>query len=115
MEALKNYFIPILIISFIIFRFLKFKKIKGKIPILLQQGAVLIDVRTKHEFNQGSNPISINIPLSEINSILQKFNKEDIILICCASGVRSGTAVSILKSKGFKNAHNAGPWTNTLT
>jgi phage shock protein E len=77
---------------------------------LLQSGAVIIDVRTPSEFQQGHIKQSINIPLSEINQQLSKLKKQGKpIITCCRSGARSGNAASILTSAGIV-AYNGGPW-----
>jgi phage shock protein E len=78
---------------------------------LINQGAEIIDVRTKGEFASGHIKGSKNIPLNTLNSNLKHFkDKEKTYLLCCASGMRSGSAKSILKSKGYSNVHNAGSW-----
>lgn len=78
---------------------------------LLQQGAEIIDVRTKGEFTSGHIKGSKNIPLDTLNNNLKQLkDKEKTYLLCCASGMRSGSAKSILKSKGYNNVHNAGSW-----
>ncbi len=77
----------------------------------LALGAVVIDVRTPREFSGGSVKGSKNIPLDKISNKLntiQKWNKP--VITCCASGMRSGSAASILKNKGIE-AYNGGPWT----
>ena len=88
--------------------------IRNKLPTLLNEGAILIDVRSKGEFASGHNPQSINIPLDELNKESKNLDKTKAILLCCASGTRSGMAVGILKKNGFINVINAGPWSNTL-
>lgn len=112
---LQTYLIPALIILFFGWRFLKFKKTKSMIPHYLQQGAIIVDVRSAAEFSQGSSPLSINIPLGEIQNRTKDLDKTKPIILCCASGTRSGAAVGILKANGFNTVINAGPWTNTLT
>ena len=77
---------------------------------MLQRGALILDVRTKAEFRAAAHPKAINIPLDELEKGTQKLDSSKPILICCASGGRSGLAVSILKRKGFKDVHNLGPW-----
>ncbi|MEX2349961.1 MAG: rhodanese-like domain-containing protein [Flavobacteriaceae bacterium] len=78
---------------------------------LVNQGAEIIDVRTKGEFASGHIKGSKNIPLNTLNNNLKLFkDKEKTYLLCCASGMRSGSAKSILKSKGYSNVHNAGSW-----
>ncbi len=80
------------------------------VKALLAKGAQIVDVRTKAEFKAAAHPKSINIPLNELEKGSQKLDSSRPVLICCASGSRSGLAVSILKRKGFKEVHNLGPW-----
>jgi phage shock protein E len=113
-ENYQSTILPLLIIFFFIYRFLKFRGIKKKLPKLLDEGGILIDVRSKGEFASGHNPKSINIPLDELNQESKKLDKNKTIILCCASGTRSGVAVGILKKNGFHNVMNAGTWGNTL-
>jgi phage shock protein E len=115
LESLQSYLFPLIIIGFFGYRFYRFKKVKAEIPTLLKDGAVLIDVRTSAEYSAGHNPQSINIPLDKLNEESKKLDKSKTVLLCCASGTRSGMAVGILKKNGFNNVLNAGPWSNTLT
>jgi len=90
-----------------------FKKLFGpKVDLeqKLGKGAIIIDVRSPGEFTGGHVKGSKNIPLGSISSkvkTIQKWNKP--IIACCASGMRSGSAVRILKSNGIE-AYNAGSW-----
>ena len=78
---------------------------------LLKEGAVIIDVRSKGEFSGGHIKKSVNIPLDCIGSQLHLLkDKEQHIITCCASGMRSGMAKSVLKSKGYKNVYNGGSY-----
>ncbi len=77
---------------------------------LLEQGAVIIDVRTKGEFQGGHIKGSINIPLQSLESNLSKIKKDKPVITCCASGMRSASAKSILKSKGYTEVYNGGGW-----
>ncbi|MCB9233477.1 MAG: rhodanese-like domain-containing protein [Bacteroidia bacterium] len=77
---------------------------------MIREGAVVIDVRTPGEYKQGHAKGSVNIPLNELGNKLAKIKKyEKPIITCCASGMRSGSASSMLKSAGL-DAHNGGPW-----
>ena len=76
---------------------------------LVQNGALIIDVRSQGEFKSGHIKGSLNIPLPEIAGSLSKIPKNKVIITCCASGMRSGSAKGILKSKGY-DAHNGGSW-----
>jgi rhodanese-related sulfurtransferase len=42
---------------------------------------------------------------------MSKLNKNKPVITCCASGMRSGSAKGLLKSKGF-DAYNGGSWTS---
>ncbi len=77
---------------------------------LLKNGAVIVDVRTPGEFQGGHIKNSINIPLNNIGAQTGKLNKNKAIITCCASGMRSSQARSILLSKGFTEVHNGGGW-----
>lgn len=77
---------------------------------LLANGAKIIDVRTPSEYKSGHVRGSINIPLQELNQKLKKLNKKDIIITCCASGMRSASAKQILESNGFKEVYNGKGW-----
>ena len=77
---------------------------------LLSNGALLIDVRTPKEFSQGNVSGSQNIPLDKIEGKLKNIKElKKPIVLCCASGMRSGRATSILKQNGIE-AYNGGSW-----
>lgn len=77
---------------------------------LLEKGAVIIDVRTKGEYQGGHIKGSVNIPLQVLESNLSKIRKDKPVITCCASGMRSASAKSILKSKGYTEVYNGGGW-----
>ena len=79
---------------------------------LVKQGAVILDVRTSGEYSAGHIRNSVNIPVDRLSNSLGKFkNKNQPIITCCASGMRSASAKSILKSKGYTQVYNGGGWT----
>lgn len=70
----------------------------------------VIDVRTPAEFMGGHVAGSINIPLNEVEARLDEIKAIDgEIILCCASGGRSGQATGFLKSHGVK-CENGGGW-----
>lgn len=77
---------------------------------LVKDGAVILDVRTPGEYAGGHIKGSKNIPLQSIQQNLSKIPKDKVIITCCASGMRSGSAKSMLLSNGFKEVHNGGGW-----
>lgn len=79
---------------------------------LVQNGAQIIDVRTPGEFHGGHIKGSVNIPLQTLGNNLSKIKKDKPVITCCASGMRSASAKSILKSNGYSEVHNGGGWTS---
>lgn len=77
---------------------------------LMQQGATIIDVRSKGEYAGGHIKGSLNIPLDVLTNNISKIKKDKPVITCCASGMRSASAKSLLKSKGFIEVHNGGAW-----
>lgn len=71
---------------------------------------ILLDVRTKEEYEQGRIPGTVLIPLNDLeNQVTLKLeNKEAEIVVYCRSGNRSKRAVEILKSMGYTNVHDLG-------
>jgi rhodanese-related sulfurtransferase len=77
---------------------------------LIKSGkATIVDVRSPSEFLGGHVVGSINIPLQEVPKRLAEFKKMEHILLCCASGNRSGQATQFLKQNGIV-CENAGSW-----
>lgn len=77
---------------------------------LIKSGkATVVDVRTRAEFMGGHVKDSINIPLQELPERLEELKKMENIVLCCASGNRSGQATAYLKQQGIK-CENAGSW-----
>jgi phage shock protein E len=90
-----------------------FKKLFGPgtdYKLLVQNGAVIIDVRSPQEFDnghiKGSKNIPVNIIQREVHSI-KKMGKP--IITVCQSGARSGMAKGILKNAGIE-VYNGGSW-----
>jgi phage shock protein E len=76
----------------------------------LQKGAVIVDVRTKSEYEQGHVTGSKNIPLNEIKlktEMIRKWNKP--VVTVCRSGNRSAMAKKLLKAAGVE-VYNGGDW-----
>ena len=78
----------------------------------MEKGTVIIDVRSAGEFQTGHIKGSKNIPLNVISSKINDIKKLDKpVIACCASGMRSAQATSILKSNGI-DAMNGGGWSS---
>lgn len=76
----------------------------------INKGAIVIDVRTSEEFNQGHLEGAINIPYDLIDSNLDKIGneKDKTVVVYCRSGRRSGIAKNTLEGLGYKNVLNGG-------
>lgn len=77
---------------------------------MIEAGAPIVDVRTPAEFKQGHIKGSVNIPLDQIGGKINKIKKMgQPVILCCASGMRSGRATAALKRAGME-AYNGGSW-----
>ena len=80
---------------------------------LVKKGALILDVRSKSEYDGGYIKDSINIPVDQLQKNLSKLkDKDKTIITCCASGMRSASAKSILQNNGYKNVYNGGGWSS---
>lgn len=79
---------------------------------MIAKGAIVVDVRTPAEFAGGHVKGSVNIPLDQLQVRMKQLSKDKVIITCCASGMRSATAKSILQGNGFSQVYNGGSWTS---
>ena len=88
---------------------------KNNIKDALKKGAVIIDVRTPHEYDSGKIPGSINIPIDRVSASIERIRSmKKPVIVCCESGMRSNTAKTILKSAGLQEVYNGGSWESVL-
>lgn len=83
---------------------------KPNLAELISEGAVILDVRSKGEFQQGHIKGAVNIPLDQLEKQLGKLKRDKQYITCCASGMRSASAKSLLRKKGFDHVENGGSW-----
>jgi phage shock protein E len=77
---------------------------------LVNNGAVIIDVRSPGEYKDGHINGSKNFPLDTIRSKVNELKKlGKPVITVCRSGTRSGFAKNILKSAGME-VYNGGAW-----
>jgi rhodanese-related sulfurtransferase len=78
---------------------------------LVKNGATILDVRSKSEYAGGHIKGSINISVDTLRNNLGKLkDKNKPIITCCASGMRSASAKSILTANGYTQVYNGGGW-----
>lgn len=70
--------------------------------------AVLLDVRSNQEYNEGHLQGSINIPLYDLGIYIDDIllDTDTYIVTYCQSGMRSKEAIEILRKKGYKNVYS---------
>lgn len=90
------------------------KRVLAMLPDLKKEGAMLVDVRSAAEFSSASAPGTVNIPLQELGSRLAEIPKSAPVVLCCASGTRSGMAKMMLKKNGYPRVYNIGTWNKFL-
>lgn len=81
---------------------------------LVDEDAILIDVRTLAEFNSGHLDDAINLPVENIANLIEEkvADKETKIVVYCRSGNRSATAGQTLIDMGYKNVYDMGGMSN---
>jgi len=78
--------------------------------IIKENQGTIVDVRTIDEFRGGHVAGSINIPLQEIGARMEEVqNLKTPLILCCASGNRSGMATQMLSMQGIE-CYNGGSW-----
>ena len=87
--------------------------IKTDYAQLVKDGAVILDVRSKGEFDGGHIRGAVNIPVDQLRNSLNRLkDKRKPIITCCASGMRSASAKSILLASGYAEVYNGGGWSS---
>ncbi len=78
----------------------------------MRDGALVLDVRSAGEFTAGHLPGAVNLPLSEIETAIERKvkSKEQVVLLYCQSGVRSSEARRKLRAMGYERAFNIGSY-----
>ncbi|MGL4830298.1 MAG: rhodanese-like domain-containing protein [Vibrio sp.] len=75
---------------------------------MVDENALLVDVRTVEEYAQGHLENALNWPLSDIETAFQAVEKNRPIVVYCRSGNRSGIAQKYLIEQGYTQVHNGG-------
>ena len=82
------------------------KKVDDKILLdahkAVENGAVIIDVRTSKEYGVHHLTNAMNIPLQELSRSLARVPKDRVLVLYCQSGSRSSSAAQILSQRGWK-------------
>ena len=84
------------------------QSLNQEVQTLLSKNAIVIDVRTKEEFQMAHYKDALNIPYDEIEKHIKKLEayKDKPIILYCRSGRRASIAKQTLEKYGFKNVLN---------
>ena len=76
--------------------------------LINREDAQVIDVRQAEEFAAGHLPEAKNVPLAKLADRINEIErfKDKPVIVCCASGMRSGKACGELRKLGFAKVHN---------
>nr|BDT30563.1 rhodanese-like domain-containing protein [Myxococcus sp. MH1] len=78
------------------------QELSQKARQLVADGAVLLDVRTPQEFQQGHPEAARNIPVQELPQRVKEVGPPGTpVVVYCAAGGRSAVATQILRANGF--------------
>ena len=78
--------------------------------LIKENKGTIVDVRTRAEYSGGHVAGSVNIPLNEIPLRMVELEAMDgPLILCCASGMRSGQAANYLDRQGME-CLNGGSW-----
>ena len=81
--------------------------------IINNPSATIVDVRSEGEFSMGNVAGSLNIPLDTVPDRVEDFKSmSKPLVLCCASGNRSGQALGFLQQHGVEDRHNGGGWSD---
>lgn len=76
---------------------------------LIEQGALLLDVRTRDEFQDGHVSRAVNIPVQELAQRISEVGpKTRPVVVYCRSGGRSAAAAQLLTQAGYQ-VRDIGP------
>ena len=110
----EKYWPFMLLVAWFGYKWWNTKRVIAMLPELKKNGATFVDVRSAAEFVSSNAPGTINIPLQELGSRLGEIPRSAPVVLCCASGTRSGMAKMMLKKKGYPNVYNIGTWSKFL-
>ncbi len=83
---------------------------------MINNGALLVDVRTSGEFNEGHLPGAKLIPVKEVEKRIAEFgeDKDRTIVLYCKGGVRADKVETMLKKHGYTQVFNAGGYKDLM-
>ncbi len=87
----------------------------GSLKAALKKGALVVDIRSPYEYDNGFMPGSLNIPIERLAVSLDriKYYKSPVVIVGKhTSSIKS--AIAYLKKNGISDVHNGGSWKNVF-
>lgn len=75
---------------------------------LVDEGALLLDVREDHEWQAGHAPQATHLPMSRIGAEVERLPSDRLIVCVCHVGARSAAVAEALTNAGYSAANLAG-------
>jgi rhodanese-related sulfurtransferase len=75
----------------------------------VEDGAVLVDVRTPEEFAAGHIEGAINVPVQSLPAGSEAIPADRPVVVYCRSGARSARAAAMLLDAGWTQVYDLGP------
>jgi len=69
---------------------------------------LILDVRTPEETETGMIPGAVNVPIDQIDDTFSRRDRNQVVVVYCASGGRSRLAYQTLSEKGFDYVFDFG-------
>jgi phage shock protein E len=89
-------------------RFMTYQIKCDELKRMVENGGLLIDVRSNFEFSQGSLKHAVNVPVESIPYHAEQLDRKHPVMLYCLSGARADMVKRFLESIGFENVHNLG-------
>ncbi len=100
------------LLVYLAYRTYRFVNLADGLDKKIENGAIILDVRTAGEYATGHIEGSINISLGEIRERYVELDPSKTYITICSHGLRSVKAENLLKERGFKNVYNGGAWSD---
>lgn len=97
---------------YIVYRCYYSLNLDGQLDEKLRGGALILDVRTRGEWDGGHIDGALNMALSKLHDAAIPIDTNAEIITCCSHGLRSVKAVTILRKRGYRRVFNGGAWSD---
>ena len=75
---------------------------------LVDEGALVIDVRRAFEWNRVHIPVALHMPLEELPKRCLELPDDRLLITFCTDGIRSAGAANLLVENGFEAVNMSG-------